>query len=180
MNPSLKSHSCDDTLLETQDFTSLEVTAVLSLREKHFSSWIRVATNSYQICRSAEDFRVVYTELFFMQSYSGHFCISGLLWYPSRLWLCPAMCPSLCTRMKLGKHTWPEAAWEENKHISSLPNGKIISFKVNLHIDFPLARSPHCWNYTHTCPAFFISCDSGGITLTERQRNESGIWETWK
>lgn len=64
MDPSLKSHSCGDSLLEPQDFTSLKVTAVFSLRKKDFSSWIPVVTDSPQICSSAGDFRVLYTELF--------------------------------------------------------------------------------------------------------------------
>lgn len=34
MDPSLKSHSCGDTLLEPQDFTSLKVIAVPSLTEE--------------------------------------------------------------------------------------------------------------------------------------------------
>lgn len=107
-----------------QGFTSLKVTAVLSLREKDFSSWIPVATDQSPNLQSAGHFRALYTELFFMQSCHGHFCISGLLWYPSRLWLCPVTCPSFCMHMKLGKCTWPEAAWEESKHISSLSNEK--------------------------------------------------------
>lgn len=115
------------------------------LERKGFSSWIPMATDSPRICRSAGDFRVLYTDLFFMQSCPGHFYISSLSWFPSRQWFCP----SLCTHLKLEKCTWPEATSEESKNISSLSNGKIISYEMILHIDFPLARSTHCWNHTH-------------------------------
>lgn len=79
MDSSLKPHSCVDTLLEPQGFTSLEVTAVLSLTEKDFSSWIPVTTDSPQICRSPGHFRVLRNELFFIQSCLSHVCISSVL-----------------------------------------------------------------------------------------------------